>query len=109
MSVLITVSFLLDRKINQKCNLSEANIFEQLKELLVNELLIDPDDITLDAELSSDLGISSVDLADLVCQCEERFGLEIDDADIPELVHTERILARIDGLLRLLRPIRRKE
>ena len=47
-------------------------MFEQLKELLVNELLIDPEDITPDAELSSDLGISSVDLADLVCQCEEK-------------------------------------
>ena len=61
-------------------------MFEQLKELLVNELLIDPEDITPDAELSSDLGISSVDLADLVCQCEEKFGLEIDDADMGRFI-----------------------
>ena len=31
-------------------------MFEQLKELLVNELSVNADDITMDAELVSDLG-----------------------------------------------------
>ena len=57
-------------------------MFEELKELLVNELLLDPDDIKPEAELSADLGISSVDLADLVCHCEEKFNLVIDDEDL---------------------------
>lgn len=61
-------------------------MFEQLKELLVNELLLDPADITLEAELSSDLGISSVDLADLVCHCEEKFEIEIDDSDMSKFI-----------------------
>lgn len=61
-------------------------MFEELKELLVYELLLDPDDITLDAELSSDLGISSVDLAELVCNCEEKFGIEIDDSDMNKFI-----------------------
>lgn len=61
-------------------------MFEQLKELLVSELLIDPADITPEAELSSDLGISSVDLADLVCHCEEKFNIEIDDSDMGRFI-----------------------
>ena len=61
-------------------------MFEELKELLVNELLLDPDDIKPEAELSADLGISSVDLADLVCHCEEKFNLEIDDTDMGKFI-----------------------
>ena len=61
-------------------------MFEELKELLVNELLLDPDDVKLEAELSADLGISSVDLADLVCHCEEKFNLEIDDTDMSKFI-----------------------
>lgn len=61
-------------------------MFEELKELLVTELLIDADEIKPESELAADLGISSVDLADLVCHCEEKFGIEIDDADMSRFI-----------------------
>ena len=54
-------------------------MFEQIKELLVEELQIKADDITPDAELVSDLGINSLELADLAMLCEERYNLEIDE------------------------------
>ena len=57
-------------------------MFEKLKQLLVDELSIDEADITLEAELSGDLGINSIELADLVMLCEDRFGIEINDDDI---------------------------
>ncbi len=61
-------------------------MFEKLKELLVEELQIDAEDITLDAELSGDLGINSIELADLVMLCEDKFGIEIEDTDINRFV-----------------------
>ena len=61
-------------------------MFEKLKDLLVEELQIDAEDITLDAELSSDLGINSIELADLVMLCEEKFDIEIEDTDINKFV-----------------------
>ena len=61
-------------------------MFEKLKELLVDELQIDEADITLDAELSGDLGINSIELADLVMLCEEKFNIEIEDGDLHKLV-----------------------
>ncbi len=61
-------------------------MFETLKNLLVKELQIDPDAITLDAELSADLGINSIELANLVMICEEKFDLTIDDDDIHKFV-----------------------
>lgn len=57
-------------------------MYEQFVNLLVDELQIDRDDITMEAELSNDLGINSIELADLVMICEDRFGIEINDEDI---------------------------
>ena len=57
-------------------------LFENLKELLVDELKIDAADITLDAKLSTDLGVNSIELADLIMLCEDKFGIEIKDEDI---------------------------
>lgn len=54
-------------------------MYEKIKELLVEELSINPDDITPAAELVADLGINSLELADLVLLCEEKFDIEIGD------------------------------
>ncbi len=54
-------------------------MFEKVKALLVEELSINPDDITPSAELVNDLGINSLELADLVLLCEEKFDIEIGD------------------------------
>ena len=57
----------------------ETPMFEKVKALLVEELSINPDDITPSADLVNDLGINSLELADLVLLCEERFDIEIGD------------------------------
>ncbi len=61
-------------------------MFETLKNLLMEELQIDAAVITMDAELASDLGINSIELANLVMLCEEKFDLTIDDDDIHKFV-----------------------
>lgn len=61
-------------------------MFETLKKVLVEELQINEDSITLDAELSSDLGINSIELADLVMICEEKFDLTIEDEDLHSFI-----------------------
>ena len=57
-------------------------MFEKFKEILVEELSVNADDIKPEAELVNDLGINSLELADLVLLCEERFDVAIDDDDI---------------------------
>ncbi len=61
-------------------------MFEKVKNLLVEELSVNEASITPDAELVNDLGINSLELADLVLQCEERFDIEISDDDIHKFV-----------------------
>ena len=57
-------------------------MIETLKTFLVEELRVNADDITMDAELVADLGINSLELADLVYLCEEKFDIVIDDEDL---------------------------
>ncbi len=57
-------------------------MFETLKQFLVDELRVNEGDITMEAELSGDLGINSLELADLVYLCEEKFGVEINDEEL---------------------------
>ncbi|MBR2473547.1 MAG: acyl carrier protein [Clostridia bacterium] len=54
-------------------------MFEKVKEILMEELQLKEDEITLDADLKNDLGINSLELADLVMICEEKFDVEMDD------------------------------
>lgn len=57
-------------------------MFEKVKALLVEELHVEPDAIKPEAELANDLGINSLELADLILLCEEKFGVTIDDDDL---------------------------
>ena len=61
-------------------------MFETLKNRLAEELQIDPNEITMEAELTNDLGINSIELADLVMQCEDQFDVEFNDDDIQKFV-----------------------
>lgn len=54
-------------------------MFEQLKNIMIEEMQIDPAKITLDAELVNDLGFNSLELAELVIHCEETFDIEFDE------------------------------
>jgi len=61
-------------------------MFDKVKSLLIEELSVNPDDITPSAELINDLGVNSLELADLVLLCEEKFDVEISDDDIHKFV-----------------------
>lgn len=61
-------------------------MFETLKTILVEELQLEPDEITMDSELANDLGVNSIELADLIMLCEDKFGVEIEDEDIHKFV-----------------------
>ena len=73
-------------------------MFETLKNLLVEELQLDADEIKPEAELANDLGINSIELADLVMLCEDKFGIEIQDDDIHKFVTVEDVVNYLEAL-----------
>jgi acyl carrier protein len=61
-------------------------MFETFKNLLIEELQLDEDTITMDAELKGDLGINSIEQYELAMMCEEKFGVEINDEEFHKFV-----------------------
>ena len=57
-------------------------MFENVKQFLVDELRVNADEVTMEAELAGDLGINSLELAELVLACEEKFNVIIDDEEL---------------------------
>ncbi len=72
-------------------------MFDKVKDLLVNELDVDADSITLDAQLVEDLGINSLVLAALVLLCEDNFGVSIDDNDIHKFVTVKDVVTYLEA------------
>lgn len=73
-------------------------MYEQFVNLLVDELQINRDDVTPEAELSNDLGINSIELADLVMLCEDRFGITINDEDIRKFTTVGDVVSYLEAL-----------
>ncbi len=61
-------------------------MYEQFKNILVEELNIDPALITNEASLTKDLGINSLELADLILLCEDKLGITIDDDQLSKFI-----------------------
>jgi acyl carrier protein len=57
-------------------------MFEEIKKILVEEMEVDAELITPDAEFVNDLKLNSLDIADFVVLCEDRFGAEIEEDQI---------------------------
>ena len=53
----------------------------KVKEIIINELGVEPEKVTPEASFVEDLGADSLDTVELVMAFEEEFGIEIPDED----------------------------
>lgn len=60
-------------------------IFEKVKELIVDQLDVDEELVTMETSIVEDLGADSLDLVDLVMELENEFGTEIPDEEIQNI------------------------
>ena len=74
-------------------------MFEKIKELLVKELLIDERKIKPETNLVADLELNSLELAEFVFTCEDKFGIIIKDNDLRTLVTVGDIVEYIEKVL----------
>ena len=61
------------------------NTEEKVKEIIINELGVEPEKVTAEASFVEDLGADSLDTVELVMAFEEEFGIEIPDEDAESL------------------------
>ena len=65
--------------------MAKEEIFDKLKELVVDQLGVEEDEVTMEASMQDDLGADSLDLVDLVMFVEEEFGVKVADEDLENI------------------------
>ena len=79
-------------------------MLEKITELIVNEVGVDAEAVTLEASFKEDLGVDSLDLFELVMAFEENFGIEIPNEE-ENVVVKEATPSNKDKLITLLKNV----
>jgi len=61
------------------------SVTEKVKEIIVEQLGVDPEEVTMEASFVNDLGADSLDTVELVMALEEEFNIEIPDEEAEKL------------------------
>ena len=62
------------------------NTFARVRSIIVEQLGVEEDDVTMEANFRDDLEADSLDLVELIMQFEEKFGGEISDEEAQKIV-----------------------
>lgn len=60
-------------------------MFEKIRDLIVEEVGVDADQVTMEASFKNDLNIDSLDLFEMVMALEEEFDIEIPSEDLEKI------------------------
>lgn len=62
--------------------MTRDDIFEKVRDVLVDALGVDEDEVTPEARLTSDLGAESIDFLDITFKLEQAFGFKIAQGEL---------------------------
>lgn len=65
--------------------MSEDNILNKVKSIIVDQLDVSEEQITLEAKFIDDLGADSLDTVELIMAFEEEFDIQIEDEEAEKL------------------------
>ena len=75
----------------------EKTVEQKVKDIIVEQLKVSPEEVTLEASFIEDLGADSLDLVELIMAMEEEFGLEISDEDAEKIQTVQDAVQYIAG------------
>lgn len=73
-------------------------IFDDVRDVVVEQLSVEPDAVKLDSKIIEDLGADSLDVVELVMALEEKFGIEIPDSEAEKLISISDVVAYVENL-----------
>jgi acyl carrier protein len=62
-----------------------ADLFDKVKEIIIDQLGVDEDQVTLNSSFVDDLGADSLDIVELVMALEEEFDIQIPDEEAEKI------------------------
>ena len=72
-------------------------IFEEIKDILAENLDLDPNTIEMTSDLATDHGADSLDAIDIVMSLEDQYGIEVPDSAIENMKTVEDIVNFIEN------------
>jgi acyl carrier protein len=73
-------------KPKDKYFMSDKPVEEKVKDIIVEQLGVNPEQVTQNASFIEDLGADSLDIVELVMAFEEEFSVEVPDEDAEKLL-----------------------
>ena len=74
--------------------------FERVKKVVLEQLTVEPDEVTPQATFIEDLGADSLDMVELSMALEEEFQIEIPDEDAEKIRTVQNAVEYIDERLK---------
>ncbi|KYH34867.1 acyl carrier protein [Clostridium tepidiprofundi DSM 19306] len=71
-------------------------ILEKVKNIIVDQLGVDEEEVKLEANLIDDLGVDSLEIFEIVMSLEDEFGIEIPNEDIEGIKTVKEIVDYIE-------------
>ena len=75
--------------------MNEEKIFEKLKEIIVEQLGVEEEKVTIDASFVDDLEADSLDIVELVMEIEEEFNIGVADSEAEKISTIRDVLCYI--------------
>ena len=72
-------------------------VTERVKSVIVEQLGVNEEKVTLDASFAGDLGADSLDTVELVMAFEEEFGIEIPDEDAEKITRVKEAIDYVES------------
>lgn len=66
-----------------------SDVASKVKDIIVDQLGVNAEEVTEDAAFVEDLGADSLDLTELIMAMEEEFDIEIDDEDAQKIARVK--------------------
>ncbi|MGI6787092.1 MAG: acyl carrier protein [Acholeplasmataceae bacterium] len=74
-------------------------VFEKLKNMIVSDLGVSESKVTLDARLSEDLGIDSIDAVEIIMFIEDEYNVSVSDEDAFSLKTVGDLVKYVENLI----------
>ena len=72
-------------------------VFEKVKSIVADQLVVEEEKVTAEASITEDLGADSLDVVDLVMSIEEEFDIEIPDEAVENIKTVGDIVSYIES------------
>ena len=76
--------------------MADKPIDQRVKDIIVEQLGVKPDQVTPEAKFIEDLGADSLDIVELIMALEEEFGIEVPDEQAEKLLNVGDVVKYIE-------------